>query len=328
MESREGIFSRDKPTKPGFRQNAYVVIFGHLTPAGKQFDILLLWAILLSVLVVMLESVVSINAEFGQFFRIAEWFFTILFTIEYLMRIYCTQRPKHYIFSFFGIVDLLAILPTYLSLVLVGGQYFVVIRGLRLLRAFRVLKMTQYLGEAEVLVRALSAARPKITVFIFAVLTLVTIIGALMHLIEGPENGFTSIPRSVYWAIVTLTTVGYGDIAPQTVLGQSLAALVMIMGYAILAVPTGIVSVEISQATKDAEKLSNSEAEKKLAAEIKVSNILEKARKSKSCTKASHIVRKNKGDAKDELLGPEGNPSPHDKDAAYCKYCGELLELT
>jgi voltage-gated potassium channel len=232
------------------RNRLYEIIFEADTPAGKWFDIILLWAILLSVLVVFLESISAIRISYGVIFYYLEWFFTILFTVEYSLRIFSTRRPSRYIFSFYGVIDLLAILPTYLSLMITGSQYFLVIRILRLLRVFRILKLTHMMRQATILRRALIASRGKIAVFLFAVLSLIVIIGAVMYVIEGPENGFTSIPFSMYWAIVTMTTVGYGDISPQTAVGQIFASVVMIMGYAIIAVPTGIVSVEIADVTK------------------------------------------------------------------------------
>lgn len=245
--------NRERPVS-GHRRAMYDIIFGHESALGKYFDILLLLAIVLSVLAVMLESVGQIRSQHHDLLRSVEWFFTGVFTLEYFARIYCTDRPKNYIFSFFGIVDLLAVVPTYLSLVLVGSHYFIVIRTLRILRMFRILKMTRFIGESDVLLEAMLASRHKITVFIIAVVNLVLIIGALMHLIEGPESGFTSIPISVYWAIVTLTTVGYGDIAPETVVGQMLASVVMVLGYGIIAVPTGIVTAELSKSSAGRER--------------------------------------------------------------------------
>ena len=233
-----------------FRNKLYEIIFEADTPAGKWFDIFLLWAILISVLVVFLESISELRSSYGDIFYYLEWFFTILFSVEYILRIISTKKPFGYIFSFYGIIDVLAILPTYLSLVIAGSQYLLVIRILRLLRVFRILKLTHMIRQTTILKRALIASRGKIAVFLFAVLTLIVIIGAVMYVIEGPENGFTSIPFSMYWAIVTMTTVGYGDISPQTTIGQIFASFVMIMGYAIIAVPTGIVSVEIAAVTK------------------------------------------------------------------------------
>ncbi len=221
-------------------------IFEADTPAGKSFDVGLIVCILLSVGVVMLDSVATLQQGYGQLFIVAEWFFTLLFTFEYVLRLSCIGRPLKYACSFFGVVDLLSIIPTYLGLFIVGGKYLLVIRILRLLRVFRVLKLVQYVGEANFLMRALQASRRKIMVFLFSVFLLMVICGAVMYIVEGPEHGFTSIPRSVYWAIVTMTTVGYGDISPQTNLGQTLASLVMILGYGIIAIPTGIVTAELT----------------------------------------------------------------------------------
>ncbi len=233
-----------------FRSSVHEIIFEADTPAGKVFDVVLLIAIILSVAVVMAESVQAINLEYSIFLRNIEWFFTILFTAEYVVRIYSTKKPLSYIISFYGVVDFLSIIPTYLSLILVGGHSLAVIRTIRLLRVFRIFKLAQFIGEGKHLVAALKASRPKIIVFVFGIMSLVVITGTLMYLIETEESGFTSIPESIYWAIVTLTTVGYGDIAPQTVMGQVLASFVMLMGYAIIAVPTGIVTVELSKAAK------------------------------------------------------------------------------
>ncbi|MFG0326872.1 MAG: ion transporter [Phycisphaerales bacterium JB037] len=241
---------KDPPVLAPWREKLHEVIFEADTRIGRAFDVALLWAIVLSVLAVSLESVTSIRARYGSVLVTLEWFFTILFTLEYLVRLISVRRPLRYARSFFGVIDLLAIIPTYLSLLLPGAQSLIVIRALRLLRIFRVLKLARYLDESRILLIALRASRPKITVFLFAVLTMVFIIGAMMYLIEGADAGFTSIPRSVYWAIVTLTTVGFGDITPQTPLGQAFASLVMIMGYGIIAVPTGIVSVEIAEVTR------------------------------------------------------------------------------
>ena len=222
----------------------------HDTPAGKGFDVILIFMIIASVVAVMLESVRDIRLQYGALLRAVEWGFTIAFTLEYLLRLWCVPRSARYARSFFGIVDVMAILPTYLSLVFPGGQALLSVRALRLLRVFRVLKLAHHISEARVLMQAMRQSRDKITVFVATVLTLVVILGSMMYLLEDTEHGFTSIPRSVYWAIVTLTTVGYGDIAPQTNLGQALAAVVMIMGYAIIAVPTGIVTVELGNVVR------------------------------------------------------------------------------
>ncbi|MCH8961110.1 MAG: ion transporter, partial [Bacteroidetes bacterium] len=231
----------------GWRLTLYIIIFESDTPPGKAFDVALILTIFASVAAVMLESVSAIGSRYGAILYASEWVFTILFTIEYILRLICVGRPLRYARSFFGIVDLLAVIPTYFSVLFPGAQFLLVIRLLRILRVFRVLKLVQYLSAADILMEALRASRRKIVVFLVALLTLVVILGSLMYLIEGAENGFTSIPRSIYWAIVTLTTVGYGDISPQTGLGQALAAVVMIMGYGIIAVPTGIVTAEMTR---------------------------------------------------------------------------------
>jgi voltage-gated potassium channel len=231
-----------------WRKILFEIIFEAETPAGKWFDIALIICILLSVLTIMLDSVSSVRARCGRLLYAAEWFFTILFTVEYILRLLCVKKPTRYAVSFFGIVDLLAILPTYTSILFFGSRHLSVVRVLRVLRIFRVLKLGHHTKEAALLKKALYASRRKILVFLFVVLTLVVIIGSVIYIIEGEENGFTSIPRSVYWAVVTLTTVGYGDISPTTGPGQFLAAIVMILGYSIIAVPTGIVTVELSQA--------------------------------------------------------------------------------
>lgn len=233
-----------------FQGKLHQIIFGSDTFSGKMFDLMVMISILLSVFAVMLDSVKSIHLEYGNLLYIIEWFFTILFTIEYILRLISIRKPILYALSFFGIVDLLAVIPTYLSVIIAGSQYLLVIRILRVLRIFRVLKFVQYIGEAQVLARALLASRRKITLFLFTVLTVVVIIGSLMYVVEGEKNGFTNIPTSIYWSIVTLTTVGYGDISPQTSLGQALAAVIMIIGYSIIAVPTGIVTAEMSLAVK------------------------------------------------------------------------------
>jgi len=229
------------------KDRLHEIIFEADTPTGKYFDIVLIFSIILSVIVVMLDSIKTINNTHGDILYIIEWIFTIVFTIEYLLRLYSVGKPLKYAKSFFGIIDFLAIIPTYLGLFFPATRYFTVVRILRVLRIFRVLKFVQYLGAAKTLLVALKQSRRKITVFIFAVLTLVIIFGSLMYIIEGEENGFTSIPRSIYWAIVTLTTVGYGDISPETPLGQAFAAFIMILGYGIIAVPTGIVTAELTR---------------------------------------------------------------------------------
>ena len=237
-----------QPSKyKGIREKTHEIIFEADTFWGKTFDVILLIAIVLSVIAVMLESVTEIRVKYGRQLFIAEWVFTIMFTIEYLARLWSVYKPSKYATSFFGIIDLLSILPAYLALFISGAQAFLIIRSIRLLRVFRVFKLVRFLGEASQLTSALPASRAKIIVFVGGVFILVVILGTLMYLIEGGDNGFTSIPKSIYWAVVTLTTVGYGDIAPQTALGQGLATFIMILGYGIIAVPTGIVSAEMAQ---------------------------------------------------------------------------------
>ncbi len=232
-----------------FQNKVHEIIFEADTPAGKWFDVALIALIVLSVMTVMLDSVEAYRLEHSALFYRLEWAFTIVFTLEYLLRLICIGKPIRYATSFFGVVDLLAILPTYLSLVFPGSHYLLVIRLLRVLRVFRVLKIVQYVGEAELLMSAMRASRRKITLFLFGVSTVAIIAGSLMYVIEGAEAGYTSIPKSVYWSVVTLTTVGYGDISPQTPIGQTIATFIMLMGYGIIAVPTGIVTAEIARAT-------------------------------------------------------------------------------
>jgi len=270
-----------------WRERLGNVIFETDAPAARAFDVALLVAILASVLAVMLESVPTIRASYGATLRVVEWTFTGLFTLEYLLRIVTARKRRRYVLSFFGIVDLAAILPAYLGLLLGASPYLVVLRALRLLRVFRVFKLTRYLGEASVLGDALRASRHKITVFLTFVVTVVLVVGALMYLIEGPEHGFESIPASTYWAVVTLTTVGYGDIAPQTAFGRMVAAFVMILGYGVIAVPTGIVTTELARAGV------RREAEQAAAAQ---------ARACEHCG----------------LVG-------HDADARFCRHCGTPL---
>ncbi len=262
------------------------VIFETDTPAGKNFDIALLIAIACSFFVILMSTVSTVWAQYGDWLYGLEWFFTILFTIEYFARIISVDNKYRYMTSFFGVIDLLSIIPTYLGLFVVGTETLSILRTFRLLRVFRVLELPQYMQGAKVIGAALQASRPKITVFLLAVMTLVVMIGSAMYLIEDEESGFTSIPRSIYWAIVTITTVGYGDIAPQTVLGQTLASLVMIIGYAIIAVPTGIVSSELSKG----EFLKNSSDPDSLV----------------TCSRCF-------------LEG-------HQADANYCRRCGQRLE--
>lgn len=229
------------------RNRIHIIIEGTDTRLGKLFDIVLLITILASVAVVMLDSVLYMRLQYGTLFRYAEWFFTILFTIEYVLRWFSAPNRFRYAFSFFGIVDLLSVLPSYLSLVFGGVQYLLVIRILRILRVFRVLKLNTYMQQAGFLASALKTSQQKITVFFLSLVLLVTIFGSVVYVVEGPENGFTSIPISIYWAVVTVTTTGYGDMSPKTPIGQAIASMVMITGYAIIAVPTGIFTAELAR---------------------------------------------------------------------------------
>ncbi|CAM1333412.1 ion transporter [Tenacibaculum aestuariivivum] len=228
-----------------WKEKLHEVIYEADTPAGKLFDVVLLIAILVSILLVMLESVESIDNKYHDLLNISEWIITFLFTIEYFARIISIKKPSKYIFSFYGIVDFLSTVPKYLSLFLVGSHSLVALRAFRLLRIFRILKVSRYIGESNQLIKSLNASKAKVGVFLYFVLIICIILGAVMYFVEGAENGFTSIPRSIYWSIVTLTTVGYGDIAPQTAIGQFIASITVIIGYAIIAIPTGIVSSEI-----------------------------------------------------------------------------------
>lgn len=231
-----------------WRERAYHVIFEADTPAGRAFDLSLMVIIVASVLAVLLDSVPAVHGRWAAWLYRAEWAFTLLFTAEYLLRLAVVDRPLRYARSFFGVVDLLALAPTYISLLLPGAQALLVVRALRLLRVFRVLKLVRYFNEARVMLGALRASLPKILVFLYTELTLVVIIAALMYVIEGPARGFDSIPQSMYWAVVTLTTVGYGDMVPHTPVGKMLASVTMLLGYGIIAVPTGIVTVEMTRA--------------------------------------------------------------------------------
>jgi voltage-gated potassium channel len=259
------------------------VIFGYESRAGRWFDIALIVLILSSVTALLADSVASIHSNYGGLIYRLEWAFTLIFTLEYFLRIYSTPNKRAYLFSFYGIIDLFSILPTYLAFLFPSAAYLLVIRIMRVLRIFRILKLFRYIGEANLLYAALLQARRKIFVFLFSVLVLIIIFGALMFVIEGPENGFTNIPVSIYWAIVTITTVGYGDIAPQTSLGQFVAAFAMICGYAIIAVPTGIIGAELMQQVQRSNQRNNS-----------VSSI---------CSGCKN--------------------TNHDLDARFCKYCGQ-----
>ncbi|OEF04611.1 ion transporter [Vibrio genomosp. F10] len=234
-------------TDHSLKHHLYIIIFGTHTKAGRIFDIGLIIAIFLSLSVLVADSVYSTDAEWHFALKILEYFFTGLFTIEYLLRLYCSPKPTAYARSFYGVIDLLAILPTYLALLIPGASFMGVIRLLRVMRIFRILKLVRYLQDSHILLRSLYMSRRKILIFFSMVAILVTIFGSLLYVIEGPENGFSSIPMSIYWAIVTITTVGYGDISPVTPLGRSIASLVMLLGYSILAVPTGIITAELNQ---------------------------------------------------------------------------------
>lgn len=248
MNFLEGHWAPPTPFKGSkFRALIYEIIFGSDTKLGKLFDIVLVAAIILSVSVVVLDSILEIHILYGRALFILEWVFTIIFTIEYIMRVLSVQNPKAYVLSFMGIVDLLSTLPSYLGIFVGGQSYALTFRLLRIMRIFRVLKLNNYIAENKVMVQALSASKRKLLVFFLFIIMLVTILGSLMFAVEGPQHGYTSIPESIYWAIVTLTTVGYGDISPQTPMGQFLASLVMMLGYTIIAVPTGIVTAEMTK---------------------------------------------------------------------------------
>jgi len=268
------------------RRRTYEVVFGHESPSGRFFDVVLIGVILLSVGAVLVESIPRYRTDWGLELRLLEWFFTGVFTIEYAVRLWCVGKPGRYARSFFGLVDLAAILPSYLSLLLPGGQVLAVVRILRVLRVFRILKLAHYVGEATLLGKALRASRYKITVFLFTVVTVVVVMGSIMYLIEGPEHGFTSIPVGMYWAVVTLTTVGFGDITPQTPLGQLFASCLMIMGYGIIAVPTGIVTAELTLAGRG---IDASAAGRMVCPECRLSDHLPDARHCRHC--ATELVR-------------------------------------
>ena len=233
-------------TKQQLRQELYRIIFGTDTPAGQRFDMFLIYAILISVFAVIFSTVESLVSTYSSSFFLIEWIFTGLFTVEYILRIFCSPNRRKYLFSFYGIVDLVSIVPSYLALVVAGAHYLLIIRLVRVLRIFRVLKLVRYLSEADVLIRSIKQARLKIFLFFTVVLVLSTLFGCLMYVVEGPGNGFTSIPKSIYWTIVTITTVGYGDITPHTVMGQIISTLAMLTGYSILAIPTGIITAELA----------------------------------------------------------------------------------
>ncbi|MHA6493452.1 ion transporter [Pseudomonas borbori] len=240
-----------------WRERLYIIIFYTNTPAGQRFDRYLLLVIMASLIVVMLESVSSVNSQYGELLNILEWGFTLLFAVEYLVRLYCAPKPLRYAFSFYGLIDLLAVLPAFLALLFPEAGYLLIVRVIRMLRIFRVLKLTPYLSQANFLLVALRGSKQKIVVFLLSVSTMVVVYGTLMYVIEGPQHGFTSIPKSIYWAVVTLTTVGYGDMVPSTPLGQLVSTLVMITGYSIIAVPTGIFTAELANAMRSEGQTSH-----------------------------------------------------------------------
>ncbi|WP_299782525.1 ion transporter [uncultured Formosa sp.] len=285
-----------KPTnKKNWKDQLHEIIYEADTPAGKLFDVLLLVIIIASIILVMLESVKTIDLKYHSLLNVLEWIITVIFTIEYIARIITVKKPFKYIFSFYGVIDLLSTAPKYLSILFAGTHALVALRALRLLRVFRILKLGRFLGASNNLVSALKASRAKISVFLFAVIILAVILGTIMYLVEGEENGFTNIPKSVYWCIVTLTTVGFGDIAPQTPLGQLIASLIMILGYGIIAVPTGIVSAEYSNQTRTNLEPTQKKVDPKLDINLN----------SQSC---SNCLK-----------------SDHRDGAEYCYNCGESL---
>ena len=280
-------------SRPRWRRELYRVIFEHDTALGRFFDLALILVILTSVVVVMLESVESVATRHRETLRLVEWIFTAVFTVEYVTRLVAARSARRYARSFFGIIDLLAILPSFLGLIVTGGQALAVVRIMRVLRVFRVLKLAQFIGSERVMLRALRQSAYKIAVFLFTVMTIVVVIGAMMYVIEGAEHGFTSIPRSVYWAIVTVTTVGFGDITPATTAGQLLAAALMIAGYGIIAVPTGIVTAEmVARQSHEARQ-----------AELRMQPMLDVA--CPGCGAIEHVA-----------------------DAAFCRHCGVELPVS
>ena len=259
---------KKEETSKSWKAKLHEIIYGTHTPAGKIFDIALLVIIVYSIIIVMLESIPRFDEKHHKFLNISEWVVTIVFTIEYILRIICIKKPTRYIFSFFGVIDLLSTIPKYLSYLVVGSQYLTAFRALRLLRVFRILKLVRFVGESNNLVRALKASRTKIFVFVFFLIVISVLLGTIMYMVEGPQHGFNSIPHSVYWTIVTLTTVGYGDISPETGLGQIIATLIMIIGYGIIAVPTGIVSAEYASSKKSVDKYDEGRSCSDCGAEI------------------------------------------------------------
>ncbi|AWV08424.1 ion transporter [Marilutibacter maris] len=273
-------------TETGWRRTWFDIIYRHDTPPSRNFDLILVFAIFTSVLVIMFDSVPHIHQRFSESLYVVEWAFTLLFTAEYALRLMVVRRPLRYALSVWGLIDLLSILPTYLSLLLPGSQSLLVVRILRILRLFRILKLTQYVEEGGILIKALWRSRRKIFVFLCAIMTVVVIFGALMYLIEGPQHGFTSIPTGMYWAIVTMATVGYGDISPETVLGRFFASILILIGYSVIAVPTGIYTAELASSLREA-----------------------------SGAAGHHDARGC----------PECGLEGHDPDALHCRHCGHPL---
>ena len=302
------------------KQRLYEIIFESDTGAGKAFDVILIVAILASVGVVMVDSIPTISEPLRRAMWYAEWGFTLAFTVEYVVRLWVVRRPMRYARSFFGVVDLLAILPTYVALVIPGAQYLLSIRVLRVLRIFRVLRLAHFVGEAATIRRAMVASRHKIGIFLFAVLTAVTVLGSLLYIIEGPASGFDSIPRAVYWAIVTLTTVGYGDIAPATPLGQAVSAVIMLFGYGMIAVPTGIFTVEMGKATAPGADASSGDSGASPSAATDAAASAGAAR----AAGAGH-----EPDAPSVGTGrtcQECGRREEDPEARFCRYCGDRLD--
>lgn len=282
------------PHSPTLRERLYIIIFEHDTRAGRAFDQMLLIAVLASVLAVILESVQQVRAYAGSFLLGVEWFFTVTFSIEYVLRIYAARGRRAYVLSFFGLVDLIALLPTYVSLSVPGAQSLLVVRVLRLLRVFRILKLARFGGEADALLEAIKKSLPKVTVFLFSVLSIVIVMGSVMYFVEGPENGYDNIPVGMYWAIVTVTTVGFGDITPHTAAGRMVASLLMTLGYGLIAVPTGILSAELTRG-------------------------MQKGKASKDVSGAAVVQASQPGSCR------SCGAKQHAEDAVFCRKCGHLL---
>jgi voltage-gated potassium channel len=309
-----------EPSEPtGIKQRLYEIIFESDSPAGKTFDVLLILAILASVVVVMIDSIPDISPELSRAMWYAEWGFTLAFTVEYVIRLWVVRKATRYARSFFGLVDLFAILPTYVALVIPGAQYLLSIRVLRVLRVFRVLRLAHFVGEANIITRAMWASRHKIGIFLFTVVTAVTVLGSLLYIIEGPASGFDSIPRAVYWAIVTLTTVGYGDIAPGTPLGQGVAALIMLLGYGMIAVPTGIFTVEMGRAAAGGGEAGERSARARPGAQRPAGG------GGQATARAQPTAEGSAGGGGGPRECPGCGRREPDPEARYCRYCGDAL---